>query len=307
MSMVNTNMRHLTIFFFRRSSSITSLTVSNHFIRRGSAILVPPIYRDDIFYEGDISKLAMEFEDDNNAERPSDAALTEYRRSVTSSVDMSELDIPSSNVNMVAKTNPMLSAFRFMLDFSFLSNPMFLLIALERFLMDMAIFFLLQFGPSLMTKNGLSPIQAGIVISAAGISNMIGRLTSGFLLDHPKLGVFRCLKVGNFMVAICLASYPFGKSMIYFMLVSCTYGYMSAFYIVSASSLYIELFGVKSLTSTLGLLSFFRGCGNAAGPVVVGCLYDAYQSYLPPSFICCGIVLTSLLVLNAVHKMHLRK
>ena len=285
MSMVNTNMRHLTIFFFRRSSSITSLTVSNHFIRRGSAILVPPIYRDDIFYEGDISKLAMEFEDDNNAERPSDAALTEYRRSVTSSVDMSELD---SNVNMVAKTNPMLSVFRSMLDFSFLSNPMFLLIALERISDGYGDFLPLPFWPLTHDQKWvISYTSRHSYICCRHFKHDRVDWPVDFSLTIPKLGVFRCLKVGNFMVAVCLASYPFGKSMIYFMLVSCTYGYMSAFYIVSASSLYIELFGVKSLTSTLGLLSFFRGCGNAAGPVVVGYLYDAYQRAicLPHSYV----------------------
>ena len=219
----------------------------------------------------------MEFEDDN-LERPSDAALARYRKSVTSlHVDIPELDVLSTNADTAEEknSNPILSTLKSMLDFSFLSNPMFLLLALDRFLMDMAIFFLFQFGPSLMAKNGFSSVQAGIVMSAAGIANMIGRLTSGFLLDHPKLGVFRCLKVGNFMVAVCLASYPFGNSMIYFMLVSCTYGYMASFYIVSASSLYIELFGVKSLTSTFGLQTFFRGLGDLVGPVVVGCLYDA--------------------------------
>ena len=238
-----------------------------------------------------------------NAKEPSDSSLSKYRKSRSLSLDINAMG-SSTNQTTTSTSNSKWSILVTILDFSLFSNPIFLLLGLERFLVDLAFFFNYQFAPSLMVKNGLSPVDASIVTSAVGVSNMIGRLSVGFFMDHPKLGVFLCLKICYFMMAVCLVLYPFGNSLAWFLVVSCAYGYASAIYIVSAASLYVKLFGVESLTSTFGFLTFFRGCGDLIGPVIVGCLYDLHQSFFIPASFCCGTVAVALAVLILVHRRH---
>ncbi|MGE0828997.1 MAG: MFS transporter, partial [Hyphomonadaceae bacterium] len=155
-----------------------------------------------------------------------------------------------------------------------LTSRTFWLLAIVVFLVASVVYGVIVHAVPFLTDAGVPAAQAATVLIAAGMSTLVGRLLSGFLVDRifaPFVGIF------FFMLAI-LGLYLFGANvnpvigMIFIGLASGAeidlIGYLTSRY-----------FGVKRFGLLYGLMFTVFAAGCAFGPFVMGFTYGADQSY----------------------------
>lgn len=189
------------------------------FLPRVDDEIVGTFSRSDIYYNRDVEKLAIHFEEKNNARRPSIQAMNLYRKSVSGicSKDndfgrrMSILSVEStitekrSSIGSPAKT----VALKLLPGQPMLKNPKLHLFLLHGFVHFIMLFIPFQFLPSQMLSVGLSQKVASRVVSIMAFGGLIGRLTCGFLMDNPKIGVMRAYIASQLLLGIAICCFQF--------------------------------------------------------------------------------------------------
>ena len=66
-----------------------------------------------------------------------------------------------------------------------------------------------SFLPSQMVSVGLSPRSGSKAVAILAASNFVGRLTSGPIMDHPKIGVIKAYITGHFFAGIVVLCFQF--------------------------------------------------------------------------------------------------
>ena len=93
----------------------------------------------------------------------------------------------------------------------------------------------------------------------------------------------------NNFLGLCVILFPFCNNYTSYLIVEIFYGLSVASYIVAIPTVLVDMFGVKVLATTFGLLQLFRGIGCLIGPIVCGIMYDYLKSYTIP-FITAGLI-----------------
>ena len=90
-----------------------------------------------------------------------------------------------------------------------LVNPKFLVFMLHGFFHYTALYLPFQFLPSQMRTVGLSQNTASRVMSCMAFGGLIGRLTCGFVMDNPKIGVLKSYTASQPFVALAVLCMQF--------------------------------------------------------------------------------------------------
>ncbi len=130
----------------------------------------------------------------------------------------------------------------------------------------------------LYVGNGFSPVEAGAIMSSVGLSVIVGRVVTGFLLDHlwaPGVAAFlMCLPaISCFLLVSDSISYT--DALIATILLGLAAG--AEFDIIAY--LASRYFGMKSYSKIYSLLYMAFAIGAAVAPALFGIAYDQYGSY----------------------------
>lgn len=111
-----------------------------------------------------------------------------------------------------------------------------------------------MFLPSMMEDKQIDPTQARFLLSFLGITELISRLTSGFILDRPKIPSPVVNTVSTSVTGIALLLFPLCNRFERFAIVGSLYGLVSGGYITSQTIILVDMFGLESLVSALGIV-----------------------------------------------------
>ena len=131
--------------------------------------------------------------------------------------------------------------------------------------------------PDLATSAEQSPItnqEASVLISCINVGNMIGRIVIGAVVDLPWFDVFFVYNITAATTAVCMACFLAMNEFWGFAITSTIYGLSMSCYSSQASVVLAQVFGIKSLSSTFGLLSFFKGISTLISLPLAGFLSE---------------------------------
>ena len=69
-----------------------------------------------------------------------------------------------------------------------------------------------QFLPSQMASEGLSHSSASKAIGGLTVANLVGRLTGGLIMDHPKIGLNNAYIAAHFAAGIVILAFQFCRT-----------------------------------------------------------------------------------------------
>ncbi|XP_033732414.1 monocarboxylate transporter 12-like [Pecten maximus] len=187
------------------------------------------------------------------------------------------------------------------LDLSLLKDFRFLCFCVAILLFTVSSQIAFVFIPPYAKSKGISDLHASYAVSIAGISDGIGRILSGIILDLKRVKKYRVYVYNIVMFFIGLTSFiipnidTFGP----LSAVCGVYGLLVGTYISQKSVVIVDILGVKHLVSSFGLLICFQGIGMFIGPPIAGVMKDVSGHYEGgfylggSSIICGGLVLTA--------------
>lgn len=131
--------------------------------------------------------------------------------------------------------------------------------------------------------------EAALLLSAIGISNVVGRLIFGLISDKfagkricGSSVKITALLINNcclLITALATIAIPFCPSYWTLMLDCILFGFFISSYMSLTSIILVDLLGLDLLSTTFGLVIFFRGISSIIGPPLAGLLYELTNSY----------------------------
>ncbi|XP_048777915.1 monocarboxylate transporter 12-like [Ostrea edulis] len=227
-----------------------------------------PMYRQDIFYSGSITNMP-EY-------KSSQSDMKQYIASITNIPD-----IPSSSCWDRCTCLPMsvVDTLRDMLDISLLTDIPFLMICAGNLLAMTGFYVPFTYVVDHALQLGISKPDAAFLLSIIGITNTVGRIASGLLVDIFKLDALVINNVALVLSAVLLFVEPFCKTYELLIGFSVLYGFCVAAYISLTSIIICNLLGLRKLTNAFGLVTLARGVAGVLGPPAAGAVYTATGSY----------------------------
>jgi MFS family permease len=127
------------------------------------------------------------------------------------------------------------------------------------------------------TDIGISAMIAASVMSVIGIGSVLGKLAMGVIAD--RIGIKLSLIIGLVLLTAALFWLPMAKEawLLYGFAIVFGFGYgglVAIFPLVAA-----ELFGLVSYGAVFGTVMFGGSIGGSIGPVLVGWIFDAFNTY----------------------------
>jgi len=161
----------------------------------------------------------------------------------------------------------------------FRSAPMWKLVLASSFFSFTAVSLVVHYVP-ILTDNGVEAMNAAGIASIIGIFSIIGRLGTGFLLDH-----FKAYNIGalSFLLPIigCTLLLLDGTNPTYQMIAAAVFGLTLGSEVDVISYLGAQYFGMRNFGALFGTLVMALSMGTAFGPLSAGAVYDAFGSYEP--------------------------
>ncbi|KFM70016.1 Monocarboxylate transporter 14, partial [Stegodyphus mimosarum] len=255
--------------------------------------LARPLYRKDIFYSGSIVNLPQY--------RQSRADIRSYMASVTTIPPDASDDEDNTAASVKPKKYPkcpklpksMADTLKEALDFSLLKEPAFLLACIGNVLGMMGFYMPFFYITDSSVQKGVGRDAAAFLLSIIGITNLLGRLLFGWLVDKAGL---KALDVNNMCLAVSGIStlvLPFCNSYATIVAACTFFSLFVSAYISLTSIILVDMVGLDRLTNSFGLLSLFRGAASIIGPPVAGSVYDLTGSYDIPFFLAGALLISS--------------
>ena len=157
-------------------------------------------------------------------------------------------------------TNALFGVLKEMVDFSlFINDPFFALICLSNVFGFLALYIPYMYLPNLILAKGMTLSEASFVVSVIGISNTVGRVIIGWIVDFPRISALLVTSASLFLSGICILAFPsFCSDFSSFLAVALGLGFSVSAYISLTSIVLVDLVGLDDLTSAFGLLVSFR-------------------------------------------------
>ena len=124
---------------------------------------------------------------------------------------------------------------------------------------------------------GFRPDQASLVLSAIAGMSILGRLGTGFLVDHigSRNAYLLCvIPLLASLLALQIIAVP--EHLFYF---SVVYGFAHGGIFTVVSPTLADYFGTRAHGTIFGMIWLFGTLGGAVGPIVTGWIFDTYGSY----------------------------
>jgi len=145
---------------------------------------------------------------------------------------------------------------------------------------------------------GYSKSAAASVLSAIGIGGVLGRLSSGALLDHlghfPTLAAIFALQVGSFVLFAGATTLPL------LWLAAALFGFAYGGGVTALAPLCSSLYGRAHVASIVGAIFAITAVPSAAGPWLAGWLYDVTGGYGPALWFAAGLNVIALVLTLAL-------
>ncbi|XP_009429992.2 monocarboxylate transporter 13 isoform X2 [Pan troglodytes] len=136
------------------------------------------------------------------------------------------------------------------------------------------------------------PLPAAFLLSVAAISDLVGRVVSGWLGDAVPGPVTRLLMLWTTLTGVSLALFPVAQAPTALVALAVAYGFTSGALAPLAFSVLPELIGTRRIYCGLGLLQMIESIGGLLGPPLSGYLRDVTGNYTA-SFVVAGAFLLS--------------
>ncbi|GAB1601956.1 monocarboxylate transporter 13-like isoform X2 [Argonauta hians] len=185
----------------------------------------------------------------------------------------------------------LLQMFQEIIDLSLFRNLTFCVLLLSTFLSMLGFFIPIVYLPGLAKQIGMNRQESSYLISVSGVTNIVGRLLSGFLADRPVFGALHINNVALIIVGMCTICCPFLKDKTTLNIYSGIYGLGVAAFVSLRSVLLVDLLGLGQLTKSFGLLTLFQGIATMAGLPLGGYLEDVTGD-VNATFYMSGMMLT---------------
>jgi MFS family permease len=150
----------------------------------------------------------------------------------------------------------------------------------------------------LLTDGGETPTQAALVLSTAGLAALIGKLSTGYLLDRYRAG-----RVAATLVALSalgfvmiLGGHAHWLSMTSAVLVGVGMGAESD----AVPYLLTRYFGLARFSELYGYTWCVYAVAGATGPAVMGAVFDRAGSYRPVLLLAIAMVSMAALLFAAL-------
>ncbi|CAH1792740.1 unnamed protein product [Owenia fusiformis] len=242
-------------------------------------LAMSPLYRKDIFYSGNILKLP-EFQ--------SRGDLRSYTKSVMRKPSLAEEDGQLSVEEMDKNLPKRIANMCRSIDLKMFMDPLYLIFTLSSVFWT-AQSTVMNFIPEYVVLQGLTKENAAMLVSTVGITNVLGRLTTGWLCDRPHMDC----KVINATALICggfsMVILPFTANYAFLICLCAVFGFCMGTWVALRPICLVDLFGIEKLTNSLGILVMFQGAAFTIGPPIAGWLFDLTNSHLT-TFLSCGVI-----------------
>lgn len=160
--------------------------------------------------------------------------------------------------------------------------------------------FIVHFVP-ILTSQGADPLQAAGVASLVGVFTVIGRVTTGLLLDRlpPNLVGASVVLLPVVSCALLLfgGSNPVSQSV-----AAACFGFTVGAEIDIIAFLTSRYFGLKNYGVLFGAMIGALGLGIAFGPIAAGAVFDRFGSYEQFLFLTMGFMAVSSLMLATLNR-----
>ena len=133
--------------------------------------------------------------------------------------------------------------------------------------------------PQLSMKFGVDKTRASTLISIMSLSNMVGRISCGFLIDKLHINMMLFQNISFLFCAISMISFLLCKDYTSYVCCSIFYGLATSNYVSQSTVILVELFGLDGLNGTFGLLALFKGIATIFSAPFGGFLYEATKTY----------------------------
>ena len=172
-----------------------------------------------------------------------------------------------------------------------LKNVRFLSVCLSIGLMTLSFQSSYVFLPSLAIEKGLSELQGTYLVSIAGVLELIGSVTTGFILDLERVRPHRLniYTLALLLMGACIIVMPYLHYFILYALVCGVYGYLLGMCIAQKPTFVIEVIGINELVSGFGILVWFQGLGTLIGPPLSGKTQGFSYVFLLVRVRCCTV------------------
>ncbi|CAD5122320.1 DgyrCDS10761 [Dimorphilus gyrociliatus] len=178
------------------------------------------------------------------------------------------------------------------IDFSLLLDPAFELYGLCCFLCMIGFFIPFTCSVDDAITKGITKSDASLLISVIGISNVVSRITSGWLSDQIWVDCLTINVIALIIGGVATMLIPISHSFWSLSICSALFGMGIAVFVSSRSVIMVELLGLDKLTSAFGFVTMFQGISSFFGAPIAGSLFDSNGNYTA-SFILAGATLVS--------------
>ncbi|XP_017867551.1 PREDICTED: monocarboxylate transporter 3 [Drosophila arizonae] len=241
-----------------------------------------PMYRDDIFFTGSLTRIPQ---------YQSQTSLA-YHMSVTrlpTKQDMLEDRQKGCRICPEAVRRTLST----MLDTSLLKSPAFMCLAFSGFLTMMGFFVPFSFLTDRAVDAGMAKESAVSVISGIGMINTFARIVCGSMSSFPSVKPLWlnnvALTAGGlatiFSGVVINATTQWAFAVLFGICIAC--------FSALRSLIAVELIGLEKLTNAFGFLMLFQGLAATIGSPIAGALYAATESYNVAFYFAGGLILLS--------------
>ncbi|XP_035264430.1 monocarboxylate transporter 13 [Anguilla rostrata] len=150
---------------------------------------------------------------------------------------------------------------------------------------------------------GFSEYQAAFIISATGVTDLVGRVVSGWVSDLGRLRLLHVLSLWTGLTGLFMVLLPVGSvegSYAGLLAISLVYGFCSGAMSPLVFSAVPEIVGMQRMLGALGLLQLIESFGGLLGAPLSGWLKDQTGSYMASFLVAGGFIMAGTLVLAAL-------
>ncbi|PVD18876.1 hypothetical protein C0Q70_21433 [Pomacea canaliculata] len=225
-----------------------------------AGVVRPVGSRKDVFYSGSLQNIPM-YRSHHDL----------YITSITSIPEMEEEIKEEEKCCGMTVSTEFREAFREMLSFALLKNPVFLMFAISNFLTSIGFNMPFIFLPDRAKLAGIDETKAAWLLSAIGISNTVGRVVFGYVGDMQWVDRLMLYNTALVICGVATALSPFvGGNYELLVTYAVVFGIFIGVYVSLTSVVLVDLLGIELLTNSFGLLLLFQGAATFVGPPIAG-------------------------------------
>ncbi|XP_023209864.1 monocarboxylate transporter 12-B-like [Centruroides sculpturatus] len=226
----------------------------------GIALLKPPINKNkcNIFKEETMTFMRAEsYQNYKNVEDPFIKRNSQY-----------EVKEDKSSGIFIQHVNMMIMVAR---------NPMFVIISLNYIIFFLCYMTYLMIIVDFAMDLKIEENDASFLISTFSISDMVGRLSSGWLTDRGFVKRRHLVMVTMIIIGAILSITPWMRTYIHLSVVAVIYGVLVGSTLIVFFALLEEYLGLDNLPTAVGLMTFFNGCGAFVTPTLTDIVLYNYR------------------------------